>query len=365
MVEIYEAPKKSDELLPSADDVDDVLRELYTIKYGEGIHDTFVLAERLGLDPHVCLDFEIRLEALLHSRLGVVNEVSLSCLCPQCLRAFDDKGETALFRDVSNEEVVCRLCGFVVSSIDDCGELDDSKPFGEEWKPSSAMAINGSNGGTLNTWDFKKQAFTGDKGLATVLGGSSSLSYVDFKVFELEHPDLATRLTDPAKPATYIIANQVVYKLRVYSRGPQKGLKMIVKVALRDFEDYGDMAFDCMKVRGQRMNSMLNAELPGQDQLLLMGTELASRYGIAFSPSDTVFLNTFGVNIRKAFSLCKDWGYAVKNRTLVHTMFYLTLNQFHYEKLLARCKDELNLDNGLCEFVKQISIFIKTLQATE
>jgi hypothetical protein len=73
-------------------------------------------------------------------------------------------------------------------------------------------------------------------------------------------------------------------------------------------------------------------------------------------------MGTFAANIRKAFSLCEVWGYQVKNRMLVHSMFYLTLEQFHYELLLTRCKSELELDGQLREFVLQIGNFVKMLQ---
>ncbi len=341
----------------------DVLVKLFSLKYGEeAISNSLVLAKRLGLDFRVSVEYEVKLEEWLRCKLGVVDSESIHNVCPGCLGVLDSAGLPVLVRDAVTGEVACRNCGYSVfdcaSAGGDLSEADDSKPFGEEWKPSSNMSVGGSKGGTLNAFDYRSRCWSGEKGLAAVLGSSGSLSYVDLKDFSLKYPDLAKALVGGVP---YVFADGYVFRLRVYQRGPRAGLQVVDRVALKDFEASGKSAFDCMKVRGQRLQSMLGVELPGQDALLIMATKLANRYGIGFGDADKVFMDTFGSYIRSAFAICNDYGVAYRNQVLVHTMFYRTLKDFDRRLLLNRCRSELSIDWGLYEVVLSIRHWIKTV----
>jgi hypothetical protein len=364
--------------------IDEKLPELFKLYYGvDPERDIFGLAEKLQVDVHSCVDLILELQKCLRSELGFVDEETLKLVCPYCLKAFLKKGEkrvAVLIKDSEKGEIVCKNCGTVVSSFEDGNidadeSLDDSKPFGEEWQPGNELNVGGGRGATINSYNQSNDSFSADRALQTILGkGAGNIEFEKLKTFEKNYPEAAKRLTDPCKPATYqILKNEKgetwVYKYRCYTKGTFAGLKFVAKVPLNDFELYGEKAFDCMKIRIQRVNNILNVELPGQDALIILGKNLGKRYGLGplgvkLHPQYAIFNDAFGTNIKTAFKNCDRYSYKVSNKVLVETMFQLTVMQFKYENLepFKGCRSELVFDENLSYLVSQIDNFVKVLQ---
>jgi hypothetical protein len=345
------------------------LSKLFELKYGkEQLQDCVALAGRLGLSHVETHNLVLELDRRVLSQLSKfgyseITPEGLELFCPSCVATYylDKKNMPVpiLFTDKEQGEIVCLACGHVVASSGDSDlvEQDESLPFDQQFKPSSDASANRGMGGTLVA--YTKTGFSEAKGLEMFIKADSNLEYLNLSDFEAKHPELAARLL---KGEPYAFGGEFVFRLRVYQKGPRQGLTVIDKLPFKEFDASGKSAFDCARVRVQKLTALLGTEAASYDDYLKMLTRVCGDYGIGSTPADKVFVDSAGKNVRRAVAFVRDWGFKVPKQVLVNTMFLLTCEQFGYDHVLLRCKNELKVHKGLRDAVLKISNIILDLQ---
>jgi hypothetical protein len=303
------------------------LKKLYNLKYGTNqIKDTFLLSRLLGFDdPHDCLTLEVELDAWLHRQLGVINTETLRWLCPECLRAYNEKNETIMIRDGDTGELCCSVCGSVID--DPCADVDPQSAlsFDLTWAPENQMTANklGTAMNTYEVWAITKKTNVNANFLTT-----------EFKTLQ---KDLAAlKFTDMA------LLDNLIHSVNSYLATPEGKENMRV----------------CLMIFG-RANSVRNATFvdPSLDRCLKYGFSLSRQVGLG-DCSDTVFNNSLGSAIRKALVL-KKCGFDVIPKVLVETCFAFTLKKFQKESLKYKIK--LRVHQGLLTALLQFNMWMGKL----
>lgn len=152
------------------------LKRLFRLKYLEGISDTNVLAEKLGVSTSTIWCYNHRLKRILLKSPGQ-NSPTIDIICPECL-------QPSFIYDVEAGEKVCTSCGYVATHEQ---QFDQSLPFDTTYALESDLAYGRSLGTSLSKMQLYRVLAKSRNGAADLGIRASQVRVIAETV---EHPTL-------------------------------------------------------------------------------------------------------------------------------------------------------------------------------
>jgi hypothetical protein len=320
----------------------DLHKQLFKVKYEDGILHTVKIAERLGVSMPDMQQLSLELDKYLTLLLGKITPERLCMVCPECFTA-------RIFTDPETGERACTECGTVFPlSVE---SADFSLPFDVTYAPSSSLATDFSLGGTLQKRDQQTLQNKND-------------NIIPLQTFKKRQP----LLTEAMDKTGFAFDENHAYMLDTAE--PRRPLVRRAKL-----KDIGHWAItsklspeDICKVfhasdvplRAHKIKLLTCSENSELDNLLYQAYALSKKYKL---DQDHVFNNVLGSNIRRMYNTFHDYGLKVPKRQLVNTVFYLTLDQLKQEDVIIKAKkDNLEVDRNILELNNNLSFVMKHMQ---